>query len=288
MKLYYVPFLVLPLALAACAEPGNRESYAGYGDITEESLTGVSYEDNSYLMAPAPEYHIGSSFKIDDVQYTPVEDMSYNQTGVAGIIPSDLNGTKTKNGEIFNSEQMVAASKVLPLPSIVRVTNLENGNTAVLRVNNRGPFVNTRILDVSTAAAKKLGMTGQAKVQVQVMADESMTVKNATPGANAVTAAPVEEEPMTEQPATDTAMGNNGPYTVQVAAFYSEDNANTLSQRISNMGNVQVINEGGMFKVRVLGLDAPGARKTIDTLRSTEGMAPGLLKDGKWINADSI
>ena len=61
-----------------------------------------------------------------------------------------------------------------------------------------------------------------------------------------------------------------------------------LAQRITNMGNVQTVNEGGMYKVRVLGLDAPAARQTIDTLRSTEGMAPGLLKDGKWVNADSI
>lgn len=282
MKLYYVPFLVLPLALAACANPNNSETYAGYGDITEENLAGATYEDNSYLMAPAPEYHVGSAFKIDDMQYTPMEDMNYNQTGVAGIIPSDLNGTKTKNGEIFNSEQLVAASKVLPLPSIVKVTNLENGNFVVLRVNNRGPFVNSRIMDVSTAAARKLGMTGQTKVQVQVMAEESTAVKNATMGAS--TTAPMAEETPAEQPM----MGNNGPYTVQVAAFYSEDNAKTLAQRIGNMGNVQVINEGGMYKVRVLGLDAPGARKTIDTLRSTEGMAPGLLKDGKWVNADSI
>jgi rare lipoprotein A len=215
-----------------------------------------------------------------------MEDLTYNQTGIAGIIPNDMNGAKTKNGEVYNSEQLVAASKVLPLPSIARVTNLENGNSIVLRVNNRGPFVNNRILDVSSAAAKRLGMTGQSRVQVQIMAAESTAVKNATLGISAGAApAALEEAPIVAQPAT---VANNGPYTVQVAAFYSEDNAKVLAQRISNIGNVQIINEGGMYKVRVLGLDAPAARKTIDTLRSTEGMAPGLLKDGVWINADSI
>lgn len=285
MKLYHVPFLVLPLALTACANTMNGESSSNYGEISEESLSATNVEDTSYLMAAAPEYHVGQPFTIDNIQYTPAEDLAYNQTGVAGIIPSDMNGTKTKDGEIYNSEQLVAASKVLPLPSIAKVTNLENGNSVVLRVNNRGPFVNTRILDVSSAAAKKLGMTGQTKVQVQIMAEESTSVKNATMGTSANAApAQMEEAPVAAQPT----VANNGPYSVQVAAFYSEDNAKTLAQRISNMGNVQVVNEGGMFKVRVLGLDAPSARKTIDTLRSTEGMAPGLLKDGKWVNADSI
>ncbi len=277
MKLYYVPFLVLPFALTACANLGNGDGSGGYGEMTEESLAGASYADDSYLMAAAPEYHVGTPFKVGDVQYTPMEDLTYNQTGVAGIIPSDLNGRKTKNGEVFSSDQLVAASKVLPLPSIVRVTNLENGNSATLRVNERGPFVNSRLVDVSAAAAKKLGMTGQTKVQVQVLADQSTSVKNATLGSST-----------TEVPAVQPVMGGNGAYTVQVAAFYSEDNAKMLAQRIGNMGNVQTVNEGGMYKVRILGLDAPAARQTIDTLRSTEGMAPGLLKDGKWVNADSI
>ncbi len=283
MKLYYVPFLVLPFALTACANMGNVDGTGGYGEMTEESLsTAVAPEaDDSYLMAAAPEYHVGTPFKVGDVQYSPMEDLAYNQTGIAGIIPSDLNGRKTKNGEVFNSDQLLAASKVLPLPSIVRVTNLENGNSATLRVNERGPFVNSRLIDVSSAAAKTLGMTGQSKVQVQVLAEQSTAVKNATLGS----AAPqTQQAPIAQQPV----MGENGAYTVQVAAFYSEDNAKMLAQRISTMGNVQTINEGGMYKVRVLGLDAPAARQTIDTLRSTEGMTPGLLKDGKWVNADSI
>jgi rare lipoprotein A len=285
MKLYYAPFLVLPLALAACSDSGKTGVYGGYGEMTEESLSGVGYEDNSYLLAPAPKYHVGQAYKIEDVQYIPTEDPAYNQTGIAGVIPNDLNGTKTTNGETYNMDQLVAASKVLPLPSIVRVTNLDNGNAEVLRVNNRGPFVNSRIMDVSSAAAKKLGMTGQTKVQIQILADQSMAVKNATLGSGSVAAS--EEKPAAAyQPVA--AQSLNGPYTVQIAAFYSEDNANMLAQRVGNMGNVKVVNEGGMYKVRVLGLDAPSARRTIDTLRQTEAMSPGLLKDGRWVNADSI
>ena len=279
----YVPFLVLPLclAVAACGS-SNKDGFGGYGEMTEESLSGAGYEDNSYLMAAAPKYHVGTAYKIEDVQYFPMEDMSYNQTGVAGIIPTDLNGTKTTNGEIFNSDQLVATSKTLPLPSIARVTNLDNGNSVVLRVNNRGPFVNSRIMDVSTAAAKKLGMSRQTKVQVQILAEQSTAVKNATLGMSGASSS----EPSYES--APVAAGGTGPYTVQVAAFYSEDNARMLAQRIGNLGNVRVVEESGMYKVRVSGLDASAARRTIDTLRQTESMSPGLLKDGKWVNADSI
>ncbi|MBR4860074.1 MAG: septal ring lytic transglycosylase RlpA family protein, partial [Alphaproteobacteria bacterium] len=125
--------------------------------------------------------------------------MTYNQTGIAGIIPTELNGTKTSNGEVFDANQLLATSKTLPLPTIVRVTNLDNGQSVVVRVNNRGPFVNTRIMDLSPAAAQRIGLNGQGKIQVQVMPNESTAVKNATLGATApaqpaVVAAPVATE----------------------------------------------------------------------------------------------
>jgi rare lipoprotein A len=212
-----------------------------------------------------------------------MEDLSYNQTGIAGIIPVDLSGVQTTNGETFDVNQMVATSKVLPLPTIVRVTNLNNGNSAILRVNNRGPFVNSRIMDVSPAAARALGMNGQTKVQIQVLADQTTQVKNATLGA-AVTASPV-----VDQPAYASASSTGtGPYSVQVAAFYSQDNADSLVSRLSGYGDARVVEESGMYKVRVINLDAAAARSTIDALRRNENVAPGLLKDGKWVNADSI
>ena len=275
----------LPLFLAACASDNNsyNNNYT-YGEMGEESLSGgVS---DSYLLAAAPKFFIGDPYKIEGVQYIPAEDMTYNNTGIAGIIPTDMNGVTTSNGEVFNSDQLVATSKTLPLPTIVKVTNLENGREAILRVNNRGPRVNSRIMDVSQAAARQLGMTGTTKVQVRVLAEQSLQVKNATLGASTATAAPA-AAPVYED--YTTASGGNGPYTVQVGAFYSEDNANMLAQRISQMGNVKVTkNDAGMFRVQILGLEAPAARRIIDDLRRTEGMAPGLLKNGQWVNADSI
>ncbi|MDR1206979.1 MAG: septal ring lytic transglycosylase RlpA family protein [Rickettsiales bacterium] len=266
---------IVPFVLAAC-EPSDQGGYGSYNTNdtmnSEETLGGGSLTD-SYLLSAAPKYYIGTPFKIENVQHVPAEDLTYNQTGIVGIIPSDINGIQTTNGEIYDENQMVATSKTLPLPTIVRVTNLSNGQSAILRVNNRGPFVNSRIMDVSSSAARKLGISGQTKVQVQVLAEQSTQVKNATLGTSVVSAAPVSE---------------TGPYSIQVAAFYSEESANSLARRLGHLGNVQVVNEAGMHKVRIVGLDAAAARSAIDTLRNSESMSPGLLKDGKWINADSI
>ena len=248
----------------------------------------------------APKYYIGTAYKVDDVQYIPVEDMTYNQTGVAGIIPTELNGTKTSNGEVFDINQMVATSKTLPLPTIARVTNLDNGQSVVVRINNRGPFVNTRLMDLSPAAAQKIGLNGQGKVQIQVMSDQSIAVKNATLGATApvvveTTTAVVEPQPVAQPVAQPAPVAEpvatapvSGDYSVQVAAFYAQDSADSLAQRMKTYGDAVVINEGDMFKVRIVNLDAAQARGVIDALRNNEGMAPGLLKNGRWVNADSI
>ena len=283
-----ISFAALAAVLVGCTT--NKQEPTAYGSdgFGEETLTLEASEqslNNTYLMAPAPRYYIGNAYKVEDVQYIPSEDFTYNQTGVAGIVPNELNGTKTSNGETFDVTQMAATSKTLPLPTIARVTNLDNGQSVVVRVNNRGPFVNTRIMDLSPAAAARIGMNGTAKVQVQVLGEESMAVKNATIGVNTVE--PV-AEPVAQRPAESTPVATTGDYSVQVAAFYSEDSANTLAARMRAYGDATVVHEGDMYKVRIENLDAPKARGVIDALRSSEGMAPGLLKNGRWVNADSI
>jgi len=287
-----VSLAVLTALLAACADTtkptGSEYGSDGFG---EETLATETFND-TYLMAAAPRYYIGNAYKVEDVQYIPTEDYAYNQTGMAGIIPTELNGTKTSNGETYDMNQMVATSKTLPLPTIAKVTNLENGQSVVVRVNNRGPFVNTRIMDLSPTAAGKIGLTNQSKVRVQIMPEQSIAVKNATIGAGAQTQTAVEETTVVEQPAPAPAptpvATSTGDYSVQVAAFYAEDSANALVQKMRPYGDATVIKEGDMFKVRIVNLDAPAARRVIDTLRANEGMAPGLLKNGRWVNADSI
>lgn len=291
-----VSLAVLTALVSGCADLSTTSKNAGYGadGFGEETLvtspmTEQSLNTDAYLLAPAPKYYIGTAYKVEDVQYIPVEDLTYNQAGIAGIIPTELNGTKTSNGETFDASQMLAASKTLPLPTIARVTNLDNGQSVIVRVNNRGPFVNTRIMDLSPAAAQKIGLNGQGKVQVQVMAEESTAVKNATLGTTTpAQPAAVATAPVATETVTVTAPVATGEYSVQVAAFYAEDSATTLANRMKTYGDAVVVNEGDMYKVRIINLDATQARGVIDALRNNEGMAPGLLKSGRWVNADSI
>jgi rare lipoprotein A len=298
-----VSLAVLTALVAGCADLSQTGS-SDYGSdgigeetlATEAKTTPAPVNDDSYLLAAAPRYYDGNAYKVEDTQYIPAEDWTYNQVGMAGIIPTELNGTKTSNGETYNMNQMLGTSKTLPLPTIAKVTNLENGESVVVRINNRGPFVNTRIIDLSAAAAEKIGVTNQSKVQVQIMPEQTMLVKTATVGKTA--AAPATEtvakqqvvaEPVqTSEPAPAPAPVASGDYSVQVAAFYAEDSANTLLQKMRNYGDAIVVKEGDMYKVRIVNLDAAGARRVIDALRNGEGMAPGLLKNGRWINADSI
>jgi rare lipoprotein A (peptidoglycan hydrolase) len=149
-------------------------------------------------------------------------------------------------------------------------------------------------MDLSAAAAQQIGINGTAKVQVQVLENESLAVKKATLGeTETVKAAPAQEvvtEKVTvvEQPAPAPVATTAGDYSVQVAAVYSEGNAEALAKELAPYGNAVVVREADMYKVRIINLDAANARRVIDSLRSDKGMAPGLLKAGKWVNADSI
>ncbi len=120
-------------------------------------------------------YKVGSSYKINGKRYYPSVDYSYNQVGMASWYGPNFDGKKTANGEIFDQNALTAAHKTLPLPSIVRVTNLQNGKSLIVRVNDRGPYAHSRIIDMSKRAAELLGFKNQgtAKVRVEVLEAES-------------------------------------------------------------------------------------------------------------------
>ena len=283
-----ISLAVLTALVSACVDTKNTSGmYGGEGFGEEALVTEEQTLNDTYLMAAAPRYYVGNPYRVEEVQYIPSEDLGYNQTGMAGIIPSELNGVKTSNGEVYDMSQMVATSKTLPLPTIARITNLENGQSVVVRVNNRGPFVNTRVVDLSPAAAAKIGLTNMAKVQIQVLPEQTLAVKKATLGE---VSQPVvtEETTVTEETVVTPAASSTGDYSVQVGAFYAEDSANALVQKMRKYGDATVVKEGDMYKVRIVNMNAAKARSVIDALRSNEGMMPGLLKDGRWVNADSI
>jgi rare lipoprotein A len=127
-------------------------------------------------------YKVGQPYQINGIWYYPKEDYSYDETGIASWYGAEFEGrARTANGEIFNKDELTAAHKTLQLPCLARVTNLENGKSVVVRVNDRGPFSGARIIDVSQRAAQLLGFDkqGTAKVRVQVLADESKSIADA-------------------------------------------------------------------------------------------------------------
>ena len=128
-----------------------------------------------------PSYKVGSPYQINGKWYTPQVDYGYDETGLASWYGAAFDGQATANGEVFNLNELSAAHKTLPLPSVVEVTNLQNGRSLRLRVNDRGPYVERRIIDLSRRAAQLLGfeMAGTTPVRVRILRDESIQVAEA-------------------------------------------------------------------------------------------------------------
>ncbi|HVX34749.1 MAG TPA: septal ring lytic transglycosylase RlpA family protein [Hyphomicrobium sp.] len=114
-------------------------------------------------------YKLGAPYKVAGRWYVPHENPNYVEYGVASWYGADFHGRKTANGEVFNANSLTAAHPTLPLPCYALVTNLDNGKSILVRVNDRGPYVNDRIIDMSYASAKALGYLnrGRARVRVQ-------------------------------------------------------------------------------------------------------------------------
>lgn len=127
------------------------------------------------------QYKVGEPYEIDGVQYVPREDFRYSETGIASWYGPGFDGKRTANGETFDAGELTAAHRTLPMPSLARVTNLDNGKSVVVRINDRGPFANNRIIDVSQRAAELLGFAGvgTAKVRVDIMERESRAIADA-------------------------------------------------------------------------------------------------------------
>lgn len=178
-------------------------------------------------------------YEVDGQRYDPLRDhQGFSQRGIASWYGDKFHGRKTSNGEIYDMYAMTAAHKTLPLGVYVRVTRLQNGRSIIVRVNDRGPFVAGRIIDLSYAAADKLGITdaGTAPVQVQAL------------GYKETDRGTISYRPPTSYDA--------GSFAVQVGAFSVRDNAYRLAARLRNSygkADVQtaLVNGRQMYRVRV-------------------------------------
>lgn len=129
-------------------------------------------------------YKIGAPYQIKGVWYYPKTDYGYVEEGIASWYGPNFHGKQTANGAIFNQNDISAAHRTLPMPSLVRVTNLENGKSLIVKVNDRGPFARNRIIDLSKAAAEALDMIekGTALVRVEILAAESIEIAELVTG----------------------------------------------------------------------------------------------------------
>jgi rare lipoprotein A len=159
------------MMLQACSS-----SNTGRYSMKQDSAPQFYYGDIEYI-EPTPvyePYNVWTSrpYEVLGGFYTPMQDAKgHEDIGYASWYGQKFHGHTTANGEIFDMFSLTAAHKTLPLPSFLRVTNLENNKTTTVRVNDRGPFHDDRILDLSYAAAKKLGFhsNGVAKVKIEVI-----------------------------------------------------------------------------------------------------------------------
>jgi len=214
----------------------------------------VSYKKDTYQEQRKPRKQKRAPghtkpYQIAGITYTPMATANgFAQTGKASWYGKKFHGRKTSNGETYDMYAMTAAHKTLPLDTWVKVQNLANNKTIVVRVNDRGPFVTGRIIDLSYTAAQRLGVVNPGTVPVNIIALGSASADPYT-----------SREPVTFTPLNYV----NGNFTVQVGAFSDKRNAERLRKKLSKVyDNAHITfytdDRGNFYRVRV------GKYSTID------------------------
>ncbi|MDP2879796.1 MAG: septal ring lytic transglycosylase RlpA family protein [Sulfuricella sp.] len=194
----------------------------------------------------------GRPYTVLGQSYTPNTRLKpYKETGVASWYGRRYHGQKTSIGEVYDMYGMTAAHPTLALPSYVRVTNLKNSKSVVVRVNDRGPFHSDRLIDLSYTAAYKLGVLAGGSTRVEVEAIDPANYAAAAKLAEAPLAAPLaDKSPVAAAQETPS----NGHY-VQLGAFGAQENAESFHGRLKAelaqlADKLQIHPSGGMFRVR--------------------------------------
>ncbi|MDA1326688.1 MAG: septal ring lytic transglycosylase RlpA family protein [Proteobacteria bacterium] len=200
-------------------------------------------------------YKVGNPYRIGGVWYYPKVDYSYRETGVASWYGAKFHNQLTANGQIFDMNAISAAHKTLPLPSIVQVTNLTNGRSLKVLVNDRGPFAHGRIIDLSRRAAQLLGFerAGIARVRVEIIAPESRRLANLANLAQRgnstgmIAAEPSVPVRIASLPADGSAdvkvvpVSSNTNLFVQAGSFVRRDLARQMERDLAPIGPTQIV-----------------------------------------------
>jgi rare lipoprotein A len=177
--LFVVVLLGAAVSLAGCSSHHGSKTTATSKAVPSknrygESLAGFAGNGSAYFKGSGPvprgggRFQVGKPYQVAGKWFTPKAQPGYDRKGAASWYGEAFHRRKTSNGEYFDMNMLTAAHPTLPLPSYAQVTNLENGKTVIVRINDRGPFVGTRIIDLSKKAAEALDYKRKGKANVRV------------------------------------------------------------------------------------------------------------------------
>lgn len=221
--------------------------------------------DYSYLDQPYQgHYKIGKPYKIKGKWYYPEVNEMYSEIGEASWYGGSFHGEKTANGDIYNSKSLTAAHRTLPLPSMVRVTNLENGHSVIVMVNDRGPFAKNRIIDVSERTADLLEFKnkGIAQVKIEYLPKQTKELRE-----HFAMKTPCDKKVDTVQKAENDIQDNDSKLYIQIGAYKNKETANKQASIYANFGDVKVTkitrNNVPLYRVRIGPIDKLSDAKEI-------------------------
>ena len=273
--------IISVLLIAACAAPEKKDS----APKSKDAATRVDRSETVIpKVEPRSKYGNPDSYVVFGKRYYVMDSSKgYVEDGIASWYGTKFHGRKTSSQETYDMYAMTAAHKSLPLPTYALVTNKQNGRSVVVRINDRGPFHDNRIIDLSYAAAIKLGIVARGTGLVEVRAIDPETMKIAVRGKNSFTVDKkkpgkqievIDTESLEEiEQSTQNTVEKQVDIYVQVGAFRSRDNAVKLRAQFAGLdvGKVSVhgysLHDQPIYKVRVGPLDTvEEADKTVEKI----------------------
>ena len=237
-----ITIMLLVVFITSCTSNGR---YQQSKDSIPSRVPNQTEQINAVPRAEAISRGGNKDYTIRGINYQVLPTAkNFKETGIASFYGEKFHGHLTSNGEIYNMYSMTAAHKNLPLPTYVTVKNLDNNRTAIVRVNDRGPFHPGRIIDLSYSAAYKLGISGTARVEIEAITDFTAAQTNKTVKNNAITT-PLKKE--------NNISSKEKQLVIQVLATQNATLAKNTSNSLSNAYGTatQAIEENGLYRVIV-------------------------------------
>lgn len=242
-----VLILASMFAVAACSSsPSNLRSFED--GVSRMSRPLSNSQTRSLIARSSDHQKVGNPYEVAGLRYVPRRDDDYDEVGIGSWYGPNFHGRPTANGEVFDQHQMTAAHTTLPIPSIAEVTNLENGRSVIVRVNDRGPFVDDRIIDLSRAAAEELDYRsrGLARVRVRYLGPahaggEPPARTHASQGGGQAMPAPIPTAAaQPPSPPPQRQFAGTERFSVQLGAFGVRGNAENLRARVADLGDAWI------------------------------------------------